>query len=345
MVLSGMIVFVIVFPVGLGAWVVARRSREPLLPPWQSWSVPWGCFEVLVGFIIITMIIPESIRMVILKSANSPEQPVNLPPIESCAALAGMPAAVAASLESEQMNSILQRFFSFPVQLSLFMLVSRVFYPLARGKTHPTVAARVRLGIVAWAILTPLVLAINMGLNLLFVLLDWHHDPQQLTRLAGRPPVDSMLFFFQVAVAAPIVEEVVFRGLFLPWALGAPRPQGIPDLPANLRPWFVWFLGLFFAWLSGTAGALLFALILLIGLFALPRLFPSKRRTFAAVYSSSAFFALVHSSVWPSPLPLFILALGLGWLAVRTRGLLVPIIVHGLFNVVSVVFVLRGGAA
>ena len=39
---------------------------------------------------------------------------------------------------------------------------------------------------------------------------------------------------------------------------------------------------------------------------------------------------------------LFVLGLGLGWLAVWTRGLLVPVLVHGLFNGVSVLFVLRG---
>jgi len=50
----------------------------------------------------------------------------------------------------------------------------------------------------------------------------------------------------------------------------------------------------------------------------------------------------VHSSVWPSPIPLFVLGLGLGWLAMRTRGVFVPVIVHGLFNAVSAVFVLRG---
>ena len=33
----------------------------------------------------------------------------------------------------------------------------------------------------------------------------------------------------------------------------------------------------------------------------------------------------------------------LGWLAVRTNGVLVPVVVHGLFNAVSVVYVLRGG--
>jgi membrane protease YdiL (CAAX protease family) len=65
-----------------------------------------------------------------------------------------------------------------------------------------------------------------------------------------------------------------------------------------------------------------------------------KRRTAGAVYASAALFAAVHSSVWPSPVPLFALGLGLGYLAVRTRGILVPVIVHGLFNAVSAVYVL-----
>ena len=53
---------------------------------------------------------------------------------------------------------------------------------------------------------------------------------------------------------------------------------------------------------------------------------------------------MIHSNVWPSPIPLFVLGIGLGWLAVRTNGVLAPVIVHGLFNAVSVVFVLRSAA-
>jgi membrane protease YdiL (CAAX protease family) len=98
-----------------------------------------------------------------------------------------------------------------------------------------------------------------------------------------------------------------------------------------------------FSMLTPTRGAVIFAVLLLVGWIGLRHL-TRKKRTLGAVYASAALFAVVHSEVWPTPLPLFILGLGLGWLAVRTRGVLAPAIVHGLFNAVSVLFVLRSGA-
>jgi membrane protease YdiL (CAAX protease family) len=36
--------------------------------------------------------------------------------------------------------------------------------------------------------------------------------------------------------------------------------------------------------------------------------------------------------VWPTPVALFVLALGLGALAYRTQSLVGPVVLHGLFN-------------
>jgi membrane protease YdiL (CAAX protease family) len=95
---------------------------------------------------------------------------------------------------------------------------------------------------------------------------------------------------------------------------------------------------------SGKLGPVVFAGVLTLGLALLWGVVRHGRRHYRAIYVSAAFFALVHSGVWPTPIPLFVLGLGLGWLAVRTRGILVPVIVHGLFNAVSAVYVLRGAA-
>jgi len=64
-----------------------------------------------------------------------------------------------------------------------------------------------------------------------------------------------------------------------------------------------------------------------------------------AVLASSALFAAVHANVWPSPVPLVVLAVGLGYLYLRTRTLIGPVVVHGLFNAVSAVYLLLGGPA
>jgi membrane protease YdiL (CAAX protease family) len=84
----------------------------------------------------------------------------------------------------------------------------------------------------------------------------------------------------------------------------------------------------------------LFAVALAVGYAVLARVFRRKARTVGAVYASAAVFAVAHSAAWPDPVALFVLALGLGYLAVRTRGVLVPAVVHGLFNAVSALFVL-----
>jgi membrane protease YdiL (CAAX protease family) len=63
--------------------------------------------------------------------------------------------------------------------------------------------------------------------------------------------------------------------------------------------------------------------------------------TFAPICGSSILFAAFHAGVWPSPIPLFVLALGLGWLALRTGSLVGPIVAHMLFNTVaSIVLIL-----
>jgi membrane protease YdiL (CAAX protease family) len=76
-----------------------------------------------------------------------------------------------------------------------------------------------------------------------------------------------------------------------------------------------------------------------------PAIMPSRQEqqkvqqpaALAAIFGSSMLFAVFHSSVWPTPIPLFFLGLGLGWLAYRTQSLVSSITVHFLFNSVACV--------
>jgi membrane protease YdiL (CAAX protease family) len=66
------------------------------------------------------------------------------------------------------------------------------------------------------------------------------------------------------------------------------------------------------------------------------------RPAIAAILISSVIFAMLHANNWPSPVPLFFLALILGYLYNRTHRLLPCIVVHALFNGLSVAAVLSG---
>ena len=68
------------------------------------------------------------------------------------------------------------------------------------------------------------------------------------------------------------------------------------------------------------------------------------RPHYIAIGISSLVFALLHASNWPAPVPLFFLALILGYLYSRTHRLLPCIIVHLLFNALSVAAVMSGMA-
>jgi membrane protease YdiL (CAAX protease family) len=67
------------------------------------------------------------------------------------------------------------------------------------------------------------------------------------------------------------------------------------------------------------------------------------KRTTLAVWSSAALFAAAHSVVWPSPVALFVLGLGLGYLTARTRSWAASAVCHILFNTTSFVYLVSRG--
>ena len=68
----------------------------------------------------------------------------------------------------------------------------------------------------------------------------------------------------------------------------------------------------------------------------------SRDNTVPAILGTSVLFAMIHAAVWPSPVALFVLALGLGWLKERTRSLVGPMVLHSLFNAVNCALLIVG---
>jgi membrane protease YdiL (CAAX protease family) len=331
MVMAGGIVAAFAIPFGLFTAAVVRRRRLSLLPRWKPWRVPWGGFEVFAVFLIVVVLVPVSL----VKFGGVPEQ--------------------AASLAA------------FPIQIALVVVVWRALYPRWRpfrrdaavfrsdvpsaDQPLPIGAAFARsmtLAVLAWTLLTPPVLVIHGFVNWMFTQFDLTPEQLPLKKFGGEG-WEQVSLLLQACLVAPIIEELVFRGILLPWMVGA-RERNAGGLQLShggvpaARPLVVMAIAVLYSGASGKIGAVIFAGVLTLGLALLWGTVRHGRRHVRAVYVSAAFFGMVHSAVWPTPIPLFFLGLALGWLAVRTRGILVPVVVHGLFNAVSAVYVLRSAA-
>jgi len=217
------------------------------------------------------------------------------------------------------------------------------------GVTPVRAGNNATVGYAQWLILTPLTLAIYL-LALLVTPEEWRGE-HSITQVAQQPLAVSewVLFFAAAVVLAPMLEELVFRGVLLPWQV-----RGGWEAQATVA-----FCTLFLAATKGIRGEgkpfnpapVVFVLAMLPGVFLVPFL---QRRQAApdaesallaletmadqpqlAVFTNGLFFAAMHSDVWPSPIPLFFLGIGLAWVAYRTSSLVGAVTLHALFNAVS----------
>lgn len=142
-------------------------------------------------------------------------------------------------------------------------------------------------------------------------------------------------------VGAPLLEELTFRGVLQPWLAARRWRSHAAMLGALLLT--VWYRReqLLQAWPQGIGpfaaeAAPLWFVLTLEPIFLLVS-WRSRAPAAPAIFATSLLFACVHVSVWPTPVPLFVLGLGLGVLAARTRSLVGPIVLHSLFNGISCV--------
>jgi membrane protease YdiL (CAAX protease family) len=165
-----------------------------------------------------------------------------------------------------------------------------------------------------------------------------------LTRIIGPQLLwfEPALMVLGAMIVAPVKEEVLFRGLLQPWlahtqtrgrvaviiGVGLALYQRSGQLESSWQAADWRGLG------SGLVPAA-FVLAMAPGFWLLGRL--QRPQAAQAVLGSSLLFAAAHSAVWPTPIPLMVLALGLGWLAWRTQSLVGPIVCHALFNGVACV--------
>lgn len=171
------------------------------------------------------------------------------------------------------------------------------------------------------------------------------HPFTQLGR-QGLLPAEWTLLILAAVVLAPLWEELVYRGLIQPWVIDR-QPYGGPVAlgAAAALTLLVRSDGLLAALRQGRQ-ELLVQLLPLLVLLALVPVYAFLARRWpvrAGLFATAVLFAWVHVRVWPSPVPLLWLALGMGWLRQHGDSLVGCFVLHAAFNAIAVGWMLFVG--
>jgi membrane protease YdiL (CAAX protease family) len=335
---------------GIGAVVaVAIRLGEgpgPILPPQRRRAALWTGSQVflalLVFFLLRAFILPGIDPAILTKWILGPDADPEI---------------------GKRLAEAVANLIALPAQIALWYGIGRLAGSPGSvfGVAPRRLGADFMTGYFAWLVLTPVVYAVNVGVLVLYVTYEAKQpDDHPLIKLlqsgAGSTPL-YVLLFAQAVIVAPIGEEMFFRGIVQPYLTD--RPTG-----GALGFWLAACVGVLFHWpahvaindpatMVAAAAPALFVLAVWplyywIDVWAPPRLLPvhdpiARRQVARAIVGASILFANVHANVWPTPVPLFVLALGLGWSAYRTQSVVAPIVVHMLFNAIPILAMHRPG--
>jgi membrane protease YdiL (CAAX protease family) len=309
-------------------WLL-RRGRASLFPlsrlP-RPRRITWSGAEVVLAFVFMRMIPAMAFLSLQITgfyrfqygSDPGPDDKELLNRCSLWAAAVGTPLAVAAILGT-------------------LRVVSRTklrHIALTRRRWLPALTA----GCLTWLVIAPPV----FGLHFLVI---WAQEKLGLEAkkhvleqvLENQPRPAEWVLVVLVAVAlAPVLEELVFRGILQPW-LAKQRWRWLFAWVAALM-----VSGLNIGWSVESWLPHLFILVTGAACALVTAFEPGPRWPAQAIAGSALLFAAMHSEAWPTPVPLFFLALALGWLAYRCRNLIAPIVLHSLFNSISTLILLMG---
>lgn len=221
-----------------------------------------------------------------------------------------------------------------------------VFWLLGGLPYRPSISCRrmredAALAFITWLVVTPVTLVVF--LSAVYIVRQWGDLPREhnliLMLKDSAPWWLWVVVGFEAVVAAPIREEVFFRGVLQPWAM---RRSWGGDLLFALAL----VAGFVFRESPSVMVRLvpsLFVVLVLIACLAVnwrlpPRPLPiGWHAPWRVIIGGALLFAMVHGGAWPAPIPLALLGVALGWLAFRTQGLVAPLVCHSLFNGLTIV--------
>ena len=295
----------------IAAWVtaIARLGRgEPLIPGRPPRVIPWGPGSVLAAIVLSVLI--------------------NLAVVSGYLAAMGPVKVIAPAMQLVLIavnNAVLI------AALPLLLRLTSGARPGDFGLGTTPARADAILGVFGYLLVAPVIFAL-MGVAVRV----WPPQAHPLQKMleADTGGAIALLAFLSGVVLAPAAEELLFRGIILgglvrafSGAMPAPdptikliEPGDVELLPSDSiatiedfgNPW------------------------------SAPQAPPDARRGnpvpragLMANVLTSVLFATLHYAQWPAPIPLFFLSLALGWLYLRTGGLIAPFAMHATFNGMS----------
>lgn len=178
------------------------------------------------------------------------------------------------------------------------------------GFDFTRLGADLRLGVVAFFVIVPPVLLIQLAMS--FIVGESRHPLVEGWKRGGGPEL-LLWTIVGAVVAAPTAEEFLFRGV--------------------LQGWFEWLFAPNAATSSPSSD----------GSSAAEPIQPAAPPTsWTPIVGSSALFASAHLGNGPDPVPIFFLALGLGYLYRQTHRVWPGIVVHLLLNAFSTAVLVLG---
>jgi membrane protease YdiL (CAAX protease family) len=224
--------------------------------------------------------------------------------------------------------------------------------PYQIGLAFHRVFGNVVAGYLYWLFFMPGILLLNALLGVLYKRwFDFDSEPHIIQQLMTKGPTaaDWLMAILSAVVAAPALEELLYRGVLQKWATCRFYRSDIVMLLSLAIALWSREKGLSktfesHSWSMLTLELQPAAFVLAVAAFYAGLRLWCQSPVAPGIVACSLLFSILHATFWPSPIPLFPLAIVLGYLAYRTQSLVGPIVFHALFNGVAILGLLHHDA-
>jgi membrane protease YdiL (CAAX protease family) len=319
--------------VGSWAWAIWRvRHGEAIVPRLlKTGRVLWG-----LGSVVLVVLMWMAVNLAVIVLYSKATQVV--PPIAVKAGKVVGPAVARTLSFTEQMfvvssiNVVL--LLTIPV---LLRLTSRARLP-DLGLVRRNLAQQIFVGTVAFFLVSPFVYVLNA-----LAVLIWKPESHPLEKMVRNELSMGIaeLAVLSAVILAPATEELIFRGVIQRWLYRILHPQPDGEIVIEPRPASPETLYQVNndTELETTQEPL--TDLATRPVEAAPSAPPGPIRDLATrlgrlqiqpIVMTSLLFAAVHYPQWPAPLGIFVLSLGLGYVAQQSGSLIAAMVMHSLFN-------------